>query len=154
MNVKTKILLVLKGKRPLIDVWFYVQGNYRYWLYYSKYKWLLRRHIREQIKFRIQRMKPECYETGACVMCGCETTKLQMANKSCDGECYPPMLKAGSWKHFKEVFMEKQSGKLVYPEQNHHVKEYYVDRLCKVCLKSTLYTYREGIKCTSCGAVN
>jgi hypothetical protein len=121
MSMKAKILLVLKGRKPLVDVWFYVQGNFRYKLYYSRYKWLLRRHIREQIEFRIQRMKPECYESGSCVICGCETTKLQMANKSCDSACYPPMLKAGSWKHFKEVEMGKMSIQLTYPKQNHFV---------------------------------
>ena len=113
--------MILTGKRPLIDVWFYVQGNYRYKLYYSKYKWLLRRHIREQIKFRIQRMKPECYEQGSCIICGCETTKLQMANKVCDGACYPPMLKAGSWEHFKSRMRETTAMKLTYLAQNYHV---------------------------------
>lgn len=120
MNMKAKILLILKGERPLIDVWFYIQGNIRHKLYYSKYKWLLRRHIREQIDFRIQRMKPECYANGSCIMCGCETTKLQMADKSCDNHCYPSMFKAGSWKHFKELMKGKTLSTL-YPKQNHHV---------------------------------
>lgn len=118
MSMKAKVLLILKGKKPLSDVWFYVQGNIRYKLYYSKYKWLLRKHIREQIEFRIQRMKPECYENGSCVVCGCETTMLQMADKSCDGKCYPAMFKAGTWKHFKEY-----DGLNLYPFLNHHVKK-------------------------------
>ena len=125
MSMRNNILRVLKGERPLIDVWFYVQGNFRYKLYYSKYKWLLRKHIREQIEFRIQRMKPECYANGSCVVCGCETTMLQMADKSCDSACYPPMLKAGTWKHFKEMMTEKQSFKLAYPYQNIHVENTY-----------------------------
>lgn len=112
MNMKTKILLVLKGKVPLIDVWFYVQGNIRYRLYYSKYKWLLRRHIREQIEFRLQRMKAVCYDQGSCVICGCETPMLQMANKPCDGGCYPRIVKAGTWKLIKDKLME------IYPQQN------------------------------------
>lgn len=120
MDVKTKVFLILKGKRPLIDVWFYVQGNIRYKLYYSKYRWLLRKYIREQIEYRIQRMKPECYEQGSCIMCGCETTMLQMADKQCDGKCYPKMfVKAGSWKHFKSLNQEMMDR--LYPKQNFHV---------------------------------
>lgn len=122
MTMKQKLLKILTGERPLIDVWFFVQGNIRYKLWYSKYRWLMRRHIREQIKFRIQRMKPECYEQGSCVKCGCGTTMLQMADKACDGNCYPPMLKAGAWKHFKLRMEETTSMKLTYPKQNYHVK--------------------------------
>lgn len=104
MKMKQKILMILTGKRPLIDVWYYIQGNLRYKLYYSKYRWLLRKHIREQIDFRITAMNPDCFISGACVKCGCETTMLQMANKSCDGECYPRMVKAGTWKHIKKEY--------------------------------------------------
>lgn len=123
MDMKTKIRLILTGKRPLIDVWFYVQGNVRYKLYYSKYKWLMRRHIREQIEFRIQRMKPECYIEGACTICGCETVKLQMAYKTCEGHCYPVLMGAGDWKHFKEMYVRKQVMQRVYPYQNIHVED-------------------------------
>lgn len=123
--MKTKIRLILTGERPLIDVWFYVQGNYRYKLYYSKYKWLLRKHIREQIDFRIQRMKPECFSEGSCQICGCETTKLQMAYKSCDGKCYPVLMGAGDWKHFKQFFVQKRVMQLAYPYQNTYVEDTY-----------------------------
>jgi hypothetical protein len=120
MTMKKAITLILTGKVPLINVWYFIQGHARYKLYYSKYKWLLRKHIREQIDFRIKAMRPTCYINGSCDVCGCQTTMLQMANKACEGNCYPKMLKAGNWEYIKRgwnrEFIE------AYPLQNTHVK--------------------------------
>lgn len=46
-------------------------------------------------------MNSECYTQGSCVKCGCQTTHLQMANKKCDGDCYPPMMNKVLWENFK-----------------------------------------------------
>lgn len=84
------------------DVWYYTQGNIRYKVYYSKLKnILIRGYIREQIDYRIKVMDQECYTMGVCKMCGCTTTALQMCNKKCDGNCYPPMMNKRKWKKFK-----------------------------------------------------
>lgn len=117
--MKEKIMMILRGQRPLVDVWHYILGNWRYKLYYSKFTHgvgpdrrkitradikrhpLMRQHIWEQIVWRIKWMNPICYEQGSCVKCGCETTALQMANKSCDMPCYPPMMKKDEWEKFK-----------------------------------------------------
>lgn len=98
----TKILSgLLQRKVKLKDIWYYIQGNIRYRIYYSpSSKLLLRKYIREQIDFRILYMNPVCYNNGECVKCGCATTKLQMANKKCDGNCYPPMLSRKEWYRF------------------------------------------------------
>lgn len=88
-------------KITLKNIKAYLQGNYRYRLYYSKFKWLIRKHIREQIDYRIEIMNPECYKRGTCIGCGCMTTALQMANKQCDGNCYPPMLSKIEWLRFE-----------------------------------------------------
>ena len=81
----------------------YLQGNLRYKLWYSKYlKWIIRKHIREQIEFRIDFMKPDCYNNGVCLICQCTTTALQMANKACDAPCYPEMMVKRDWNIFKE----------------------------------------------------
>ena len=79
----------------------YIVGMFRYKLYYSKYKKFIRKHILEQIDFRIDYMKIDCYNNGSCVKCGCLTTALQMANKSCEGECYPEMMDKKSWVSFR-----------------------------------------------------
>ena len=87
--------------------WF--QGWSRYFLYYSKeiikidLSWLIRKHIREQIEVRINSMNRECYNSGSCIKCGCATTALQMANKACEGDCYPSMLNKSIWKGLMEV---------------------------------------------------
>lgn len=96
---------VTSGERPLIDVWYYLQGNYRYKLYYNDYLvFLLRGHIKEQIKFRINVMNAACYERGECIKCGCQTTMLQMCNKTCEGYCYPPMMTKKDWIRFKQGY--------------------------------------------------
>jgi len=80
----------------------YLLGNFRYFLYYSKAKKLIRPHILEQIDWRIKVMNSKCYNEGSCVKCGCTTTQLQMANKSCDKPCYPPIMSKIKWKAFKD----------------------------------------------------
>jgi hypothetical protein len=61
----------------------------------------MRQHIFEQINWRIGVMNKECYAKGQCIKCGCETTALQMAAKSCEGDCYPPLLNKDRWRLFK-----------------------------------------------------
>ena len=86
----------------------YIQGNVRYKLYYSKWNFLIRTHIREQIAARIRSMDFQCFEEGQCKMCGCTTTALQMCDKACDGGCYPTMQTAYAWRTLKSN--EKISG--------------------------------------------
>jgi hypothetical protein len=92
--------MMTKPKVNLTNVIAYIQGYIRYHLYYSKFKFLIRKHILEQIDFRIKYMDKECYENGSCKLCGCATTALQMANKSCDKPCYPKMMNKILWEGF------------------------------------------------------
>lgn len=95
----------MKSKVTLRNVISYIQGNIRYKLFYSKHwRWLLCNHIEEQIEARIVSMNPQCYEQGSCVICGCTTTALQMANKACDKPCYPTMMSSLNWQLMKEGF--------------------------------------------------
>ena len=89
-----------KAKITPKNIWAYITGKLRYKLFYSKFEWLIRKHIREQIYFRIRVMDEECYFAGSCKLCGCETTALQMANKACDKPCYPEMMNKKMWKSF------------------------------------------------------
>lgn len=86
------------------NIFAYIQGNIRYHLYYSKhFKFLIRKHIREQIEYRINSMNRECYSNGSCIKCGCSTTHLQMADKKCEGSCYPIMISnKGVWEFWKK----------------------------------------------------
>jgi hypothetical protein len=88
---------ILKNKNlTLKNAWYYNQGNFRYWAYYNA-SWLLRKHICEQIAYRINSMNKECYDTGACIKCGCATIQLQMCDKPCEGLCYPRMASKFEW---------------------------------------------------------
>lgn len=130
MNMIKKIRKILKGEAKLIDIWHYFLGWYRYRLYYAESTNVLhkqtvyrvpnpfmRKHIDEQITWRIRIMNPVCYEQGSCIKCGCETTALQMANKSCKGACYPPMMNKKQWVQFYcngGEFSEDKSRKRVW----------------------------------------
>lgn len=85
------------------NIFYYIQGNIRYKLYYSEYKFLIRKHIQEQIYCRINSMDIECYNTGQCKICGCKTTALQMCDKKCDKPCYPRMLNKKEWLQTKKI---------------------------------------------------
>ena len=100
-----------KAKPTLKNIIAYIQGNLRYKLFYSKFAFLIRPHIREQIEARIRSMDQECYNAGECKMCGCQTTALQMADKACDKPCYPEMLSRNKWyllKRTKGIFVNSQ----------------------------------------------
>jgi hypothetical protein len=95
---------VLKREIPLSDVWYYIQGHTREKIYYSKYKWvklLMRKHIREQFKWRLTQIDKECYSNGQCKICSCDIPALTFANKSCHKPCYPRMMSALQWEWFK-----------------------------------------------------
>ena len=88
-------------KHNFKDIFYYIQGNVRYQLFYSKFVFLLPKYITEQITLRIKSMDKTCYSTGSCILCGCNTTALQMCNKSCEKPCYPRMLNRSEWRDFK-----------------------------------------------------
>ncbi len=107
-----KIQQLKESKNPLRDIISFFEGNLRYKLYYSEglLAYLMREHIREQIDFRIAVMNPKCYEEGQCVICGCDTTALQMANRSCEGLEYPPLMSKDRWKKFKNEKLAVHNG--------------------------------------------
>ena len=91
-----------KTKISIRNIYYYIQGNVRYFCYYNKYfTFLIPKHILEQVRFRINNMDNQCYIQGSCKMCGCSTTALQMCNKACDKPCYPKMMNRSEWKKYK-----------------------------------------------------
>jgi hypothetical protein len=110
-TMKNRLYQILRGEISILDILYFFQGNIRYEVYYSKkYKWFMKNHIREQIEARIKSMDNECYENGQCKLCGCTTTALQMANKSCDKPCYPEIISKKRWKLLKENKVSVNSG--------------------------------------------
>ena len=101
----------MKAKVNLKNVLYYMQGNLRYKLFYSKFAFLIRKHIKEQIEMRIKSMDPICYGNGECKICGCQTTHLQMCDKACDKPCYPGMLSKKDWEFLKNIgiYFERSS---------------------------------------------
>lgn len=48
-------------------------------------------------------MDRTCYNAAECKICGCDVPNLQMANKPCEGNCYPAMMNKRGWDAFKHV---------------------------------------------------
>jgi hypothetical protein len=91
----------MKAPINIKNIISYITGNVRYALYNSRrMSFLLPIHIKEQIEMRIKEMDQECYKQGSCIICGCQTPHLQMANKACDKPCYPTMMNRKDWKRF------------------------------------------------------
>jgi len=98
-------------KNKLKKIKEYIVGNFRYFVYHKRLlKFMVRKHIQEQYLMRIKIMNKECYSSGSCIECGCTTTKLQFANKACDGKCYPKFMNRYNWFMFK-------SGVLKYKDE-------------------------------------
>lgn len=98
----------MKSKIKISDIFAYLLGNYRLWIY-NNCKFLLRSHIIEQYEWRLTKMNPECYTSGSCVKCGCDTPALQMANKACKGGCYFEIYSKKKWKAFKEIVAKRNA---------------------------------------------
>ena len=104
-NLHLRLLLgsYIKSNHKTQDALNYFWSYYRYYIYYSNhFGWLMRKHIRQQVDFRIAVMNQTCYNQGSCIHCGCATTALQMSNRVCHGEEYPPMLKKEEWLLFRK----------------------------------------------------
>lgn len=102
-----------KAKDDPINMWWYVQGTFRMWLY-NHARWALRKHIVEQFEWRKGRAG-QCTINKSCLFCGCTTPDLYFADKGCGlakvnddftriliakrkTVCYPPMMTAQKWK--------------------------------------------------------
>ena len=99
----TNLRKLLNSRNPVSQARDFFEGTYRHNLYYSEYpifRKLMRKHIKEQIEYRVRMMSADCYNNGQCTECGCETIALQMADRSCDGHCYPPMMTKRKWKKY------------------------------------------------------
>jgi hypothetical protein len=87
------------------NVWAYLQGNYRYFIWYSfpVYRTkLIRGHILEQVEYRLNSMNKDCYNKGFC-KCGCKTINLQFADKTCVDICYPYLVSKMMWEFLKRT---------------------------------------------------
>lgn len=71
-----------------IDIYHCIYGTYIDYIYWN-YSYLLHPIDKLQLEFRHKVMRKECYDNGTCIKCGCTTTALQGAKKSCKGNCYP-----------------------------------------------------------------
>jgi hypothetical protein len=82
----------------------FIQGNYRFYIWYTFPKLrnrIIRKHILEQVEYRVNSMNRDCYNNGFC-KCGCKTINLQFADKTCTDICYPAMVSERMWDYLKK----------------------------------------------------
>ena len=119
-------------KKKIKNIWYYIQGNVRKFLYYN-FKILLPRHIIEQIEFRLKLTDKACYNQGFCEICGCNIPGLQMANKSCPKPCYPKIMDRLTWRLFyysgETVTIKKDVWKLSRFKNNFNIEIWHNDKL-------------------------
>jgi hypothetical protein len=58
-----------------MDSLYHVAGKYRYWAYYSNFKWLIRKSVKNNLKILTQIVNTDC---------GCQTIKQNFGGKPCD----------------------------------------------------------------------
>ena len=110
------------------DIFYYIQGNIRAYLYYTNWWFLplhifIPAHVLQQMVVRLNTIEgSECYEKGSCKHCGCKVPPLTFCDKSCEGNCYPYMMDAYQWLLFK-------SHKQMVTKGHHWL---YVDRKFKL----------------------
>ncbi len=96
---------LMKGEASLSDIYYYFQGHLRQHLYYSPNKYMIRKHIQEQLEWRLHQVKgksPECFFDAQCKHCGCDIPALTFSNKTCHGDCYPAMMSKKKWDQYKK----------------------------------------------------
>jgi hypothetical protein len=78
-----KNIMVLK-KNPKIFL-YYIIGNYRYQVYYSKnFKWLLRKSVKYNLGTLTHFINKECFNNASCKDCGCDVPQQNFGGKPCD----------------------------------------------------------------------
>ena len=87
--------MIKREEITLKNIYAFFQGYLRWFIWITPIfkRYLMRKHIREQITYRMNSINKECYQNGSCIHCGCEIPQLLMANKTCGGNCYPVMEK-------------------------------------------------------------
>lgn len=120
MTIKETIAHLRKSPK---DAWYYVQGSLRFKIYKSKLRWILRRHIIEQVEWRRDQAALPCFRNGTCFCCGCNTPAVFFAHKGCavgkaryakecrskgENPCYPALMSKKDWKVFDKTVPENR----------------------------------------------
>lgn len=113
MTWKEKFKNLFAGVYDIPDIVDYYRALYREYLMDNrnilkkKFKFLIRKHIREQITWRMFYVKKVCMDKGYCHHCGCDVPSLQYANNSCKEPCYPTMMNKKEWNDFQKKLKYK-----------------------------------------------
>mgnify|MGYP001208099034 CR=1 FL=1 len=117
--------MIKKEQITFKNVKAFIQGYYRHFVHIYLQDKLIRNHIVDQYKVRMNSADKKCIVDGECKICGCKTPALFWADKSCDKPCYPPMMSKKNWYNFignKDWTLINTKTGLQF-EYNHKIKE-------------------------------
>ena len=116
-----------KIKKDPKNVWWYIQGTIRMFLYKNA-RFLVRQHIVEQFEYR-RKKAIVCSERGSCKFCNCKTDDLFFSDKACslseltlrnrkliynqEDPCYGIMMSEKEWDRFKATITISKVQKIV-----------------------------------------
>ena len=83
------------------DVYQYIIGNTRYFLYKLNPKFI-RLHIREQVGWRQSACSPVCKYESRC--CGCKAPNVFFAPKGCGNGNYPKLMGKAEWLAYNQLY--------------------------------------------------
>ena len=105
------------------DVWYYIQGNVRSYMFYTNWWFLplhvfIPVHILQQMVVRLNTIEDsKCYDKGSCKHCGCKVPALTFCDKSCGGNCYPYMMNKSNWSFFMSHKEIRNHGHWLYKDR-------------------------------------
>ena len=71
-----------------MKLWWYIQGNIRYFLVKIGLGFLIRKKIKTIVDIKKEEAS-RCYFNGSCLECGCKTPHMFYTNKPCEKKPKP-----------------------------------------------------------------
>lgn len=97
----------MRHKINWYNIYQYVIGQTRYYLH-KIHPRLIRKHIREQVEYRMSACSPVCKYEARC--CGCKAPNVFYSPKGCRFNSYPALMSKPHW----EDYMLKYQGRMEY----------------------------------------
>lgn len=109
----------MKAKINLPNIKGFIQAHYRQVLDEMGF---LDDSTKEQWLYRIGIMSEECLQNKQCP-CNCSVVEKQLEDRSCENNCYGPMLKSDDWEIFKQTIPIES----IWKEANRRLSKYKIE---------------------------
>jgi hypothetical protein len=89
----------MKDKIRFKDVYNYLEGNARMVL--AKFN-RTPVHIQEQVEYRLEQCKDDCFIVGRCKECSCPLPNRAFTTETCNNKRFPDLMDPEAWEEFKK----------------------------------------------------